>query len=71
MTVKTGSKVDLQIENKEGYGCIQAFTVPSFNYQQVIPIGQTAKFSFTAPDSPGEIPFMCSMGMYRGVIRVI
>lgn len=71
ITVKAGSKVTLNLVNKDGYGCIQAFTIPALNYQKIIPVGSGETVEFTAPDEPGEIAFMCSMGMYRGVINVI
>ena len=69
-TVKSGSKVTLHLVNKTGAGCVQTFTIPSLDIQKVIPVGSSDVVTFTAP-APGEIPFMCSMGMYRGVIKVI
>lgn len=71
VTVKAGSQVKLHLENREGYGCIQAFTIPELDYQRIIPVGGKDTITFDAPDTPGDIPFMCSMGMYRGVIHVI
>lgn len=71
ITVKRGSQITLNIVNKTGYGCIQAFTIPIFNIQKIIPPGTSQTIKFTAPDKAQEIVFMCSMGMYRGVIKVI
>lgn len=69
--VKAGSQVTLKLVNKSGYGCIQAFTIPQLNYQKVIPPGESDTIEFTAPSKPQDIAFMCGMGMFRGVIKVI
>jgi plastocyanin domain-containing protein len=69
--VKKGSQVSLHLKNSGGGGCIQAFTIPSLGIQKIVPIGSTETIRFTAPSQPGELTFMCSMGMYRGVINVI
>ena len=70
-TVKAGSQVKITLLNKDGYSCAQAFTVPSLNIRKIIPPGKTHFFTFTAPEKPGQIAFLCSMGMYRGTINVI
>ncbi len=70
LTVKSGSKVTLHLVNKTGAGCVQAFTIPSLGIQKVVPVGSSDVVTFTAP-APGPLQFMCSMGMYRGVISVI
>lgn len=71
LTVKAGSPVTLHFKNNGGGGCTQAFTIPSLGLQKVVPIGSTGTLTFDAPKNPGPIAFMCSMGMYRGVINVI
>ncbi|MBI4080223.1 MAG: sulfite exporter TauE/SafE family protein [Candidatus Levybacteria bacterium] len=71
LTVKAGSQVTLKLVNNGGGGCTQAFTIPKLGVQKVIPLGSSDTLAFTAPSEPGELPFMCSMGMYRGVIEVI
>ncbi len=71
LTVKAGSKVTLHLVNNGGVGCTQAFTIPKFGIQKIIPLGFSDTVQFTAPSQPGQIPFMCSMGMFRGVINVI
>ena len=70
-TVQAGSKVTLHLKNTGGGGCTQAFTIPSLGIQKVVPIGQSDTVTFTAPARPGPVAFMCSMGMYRGQMRVI
>ena len=69
--VKSGSTVTLHLVNKGAGGCIQAFTIPSLNIQKVVPSDKSDNLTFTAPSKPGQISFMCSMGMYPGTIDVI
>jgi heme/copper-type cytochrome/quinol oxidase subunit 2 len=71
ITVKAGSSVKIKIVNTNGTSCVQAFTIPSLGIQKVVPPGTSGEIDFTAPNSPTQIPFMCSMGMFRGVINVI
>lgn len=71
ISVKAGSEVTLKLVNNDGRGCAQAFTIPSYNIQTVVGVGQTDTVTFTAPKEKGEITFMCSMGMYQGKIKVI
>ncbi len=71
LTVKAGSTVTLHLKNTGGAGCTQAFTIPSLGVQKIVPLGSSDTVTFTAPNKTGQIAFMCSMGMYRGVINVI
>ncbi len=71
ISVKTGSKVTLHLQNVNGQSCIQAFTIPGLGIQKVVPVGTTGDITFTAPSKPQQLAFMCSMGMYRGVINVL
>lgn len=71
VTVKTGAKVKLTLVNNNGAGCIQAFTIPKLGIQKIVRIGSRDTIEFTAPNEPQQLSFMCSMGMYRGVINVI
>lgn len=71
ITVKAGLPVTINLKNTGGGGCTQAFTIPSLGIQKIVPIGSSDVVSFTAPKTPMQLPFMCSMGMYRGVINVI
>lgn len=70
-SVPAGSEVTVHLVNKDGAGCTQAFTIPSLNLQKVVKPNTTETVTFTAPDKPGKIAFMCSMGMYEGTIHVI
>jgi sulfite exporter TauE/SafE len=71
LTVKAGSTVKLHLKNTNGAGCVQAFTIPSLGVQKIVAVGNSDTVTFTAPKKPGPVAFMCSMGMYRGVINVI
>lgn len=68
--VKAGEPVNIKVTNTDGYGCQQAFVIPSLNYQKIIRPGTTENIQFTAPSQPTNLAFMCSMGMYRGTIVV-
>ncbi len=70
-SVNRGSHVTLNLINKNASGCIQAFTIPQLNIQKIVSVGKEEKLEFDAPGKPGEIAFMCSMGMYRGVMEVL
>jgi len=71
LTVKSGSQVTLNLVNRSGGGCTQAFTIPALGIQKIVPLGRSDVISFTAPNQPTQLAFMCGMGMYRGVINVI
>lgn len=71
ITVKAGQEINLSLVNKNGQGCIQAFTIPKLGIQKIIRVGSSDTISFTAPKEPGNLAFMCSMGMFRGTIKVI
>lgn len=70
-SVKAGSQVTLHMKNSGGGGCAAAFTIPSLGIQKVVGMNTTEDIVFTAPGQTGDLPFMCSMGMYRGTIKVI
>lgn len=71
ISVKAGSKVKLNLVNKEATGCIQAFTIPKLGIQKIVQTGTAETVEFTAPKEKGGMLFTCSMGMYRGVINVM
>lgn len=64
--IPKGQRISLTLKNEAGAGCIQAFTIPSFGLQEVVPVGETKMLTFFAPDKPGTLAFSCSMGMYGG-----
>lgn len=70
VNIKAGEQIKVNLVNKGGGGCAQAFTIPSLGIQRLVANGMTDTITFTAPKS-GNIPFMCSMGMFRGNFHVI
>lgn len=70
-TVKAGSEVTLNLVNRDGRGCIQAFTIPSLGVQEIVRTGTAKTIKITAPSEPGTLAFMCSMGMFQGKLTVI
>ncbi len=64
--IPKGEEITLTLTNTAGEGCVQAFTIPQLGLQEVVPVGQTTTLKFTAPETSGELPFSCSMGMYGG-----
>lgn len=68
--IKAGEPVTLNLVNESGYGCIQAFRIPSLGISKIVSVGDTQTITITAP-KPGPLAFMCSMGMFRGVLNVI
>jgi sulfite exporter TauE/SafE len=69
-TVKAGSEVKINLVNNDGYTCAQAFTIPSLKLQKIVAPNTMETITFTAPKQKGQLAFMCSMGMYRGIINV-
>lgn len=71
LSIKAGAKINLHIKNTGGQGCTQAFTIPSLGIEKIIPMGKSDTITFNAPKEKGGLMFMCSMGMYKGVMHVI
>jgi len=70
IVLKTNSDVTLTITNADIVTCAAAFTIPQYGIQTVIRPGTSETVRFRTPTKPTTIPFMCSMGMYRGIIIV-
>lgn len=70
-SIKSGALITLHIKNTGGRGCTQGFTIPGLGIQKTIPYGTSDTITFTAPAQKGPLAFMCSMGMYRGMMNVI
>ncbi len=71
ISLKAGSIVTLHLQNAEGRGCLQEFTIPRLGIQVLVPTLSSKTITFTAPQNKGPLPFMCSMGMFRGSFNVI
>ena len=70
-SIKSGAPITLHLKNTGGRGCTQGFTIPALGIQKTIPYGTSDTITFTAPAQKGALAFMCSMGMYRGMMNVI
>ncbi len=69
ITVKKGQPVKLIVDSEESYSCAASLVIPKAGIRKVLKPGENV-FEFT-PNQAGQIPFSCSMGMYRGVIEVV
>ncbi|MCL6096655.1 MAG: sulfite exporter TauE/SafE family protein [Patescibacteria group bacterium] len=70
-TVKAGTPVRMEIDVKEsGSGCMASIMIPRLvNQPQLLTAGQNITFNFT-PQTPGDYPITCAMGIPRGSIKV-
>lgn len=68
--VKKGEPVNLTLKTTDAFSCASAFRIPSLGIARNLTPNDTELITFT-PTQTGQIPFSCSMGMYRGVIEVI
>lgn len=69
ITIKAGVPVRWTVEGSLASGCTSIMTIPSLNISQALRKGENV-IEFTAPE-PGNLAFMCSMGMVRGTFHVI
>lgn len=63
-TVKAGAPVRWIIDAKAPFSCAASLVVPGYGINKQLQNGENI-IEFT-PKQAGEIPFSCSMGMYRG-----
>ncbi|MDP3973443.1 MAG: sulfite exporter TauE/SafE family protein [Candidatus Daviesbacteria bacterium] len=68
--VRQGKTVNLTLKSINAFSCALAFRIPSLGISKNLQPNDVQQISFV-PTQPGQIPFSCSMGMYRGVIEVI
>lgn len=68
--VKKGLPVKITLVSNNSYGCALAFRIPSLGITKNLKPTDTQIIEFTSKEI-GQIPFNCSMGMYRGIIDVI
>lgn len=69
IVVKAGRPVRLNFRREETASCSEMLVLPAFNKSVKLPTGETVAVEFT-PDQPGEFPFSCQMGMFRGRLIV-
>lgn len=70
LQIKAGLPTRLSLVSEGARGCIRAFTIPALGIERMLPETGTEVLELP-PAAPGTIDFMCSMGMYGGVIEVL
>lgn len=68
--LKKGIPVVLTLKTQNSYSCANAFTIPSMDIQKMLPPTGEETITFV-PEKSGQLPYTCSMGMYRGNFIVI
>ena len=68
LSIDAGKKIRWIITGKNPYSCSSQIMVPALGISRSLQSGENI-IEFVAPKS-GEIPFSCSMGMYRGRLVV-
>lgn len=69
IVVKAGRPVRLNFRREETASCSEMLLLPAFGKSVKLPTGENVAVEFT-PDKPGEYPFSCQMGMFRGRLIV-
>lgn len=69
LTVEKGRPVKWIINSKTAFSCAAALEMPKYGISKNLKKGENI-ITFT-PTQVGEIPFSCSMGMYRGKFIVV
>jgi len=70
VVVRPNVPTRLTLVTSDTKGCIRAFVIPSLGVERLLPATGSEVVELP-PAAPGQtIPFMCSMGMYTGVIQV-
>ncbi len=68
-TIKAGTPVRWEIDATNGGGCASVLVSRQLGIQKLLATDASNVIEFT-PKTAGEIPFSCSMGMYRGSFTV-
>lgn len=69
INVQRGKPVRLHFNRQESSLCSEMVIFDKINRSARLPEGETVTVEFT-PDTAGEIPFQCQMGMLRGKVIV-
>jgi sulfite exporter TauE/SafE/copper chaperone CopZ len=67
-TLKAGVPVRWEVDGTKAGGCGSVLVAPQLGVQKMLQSGINT-IAFTPP-RPGQIPFSCSMGMYRGYFTI-
>ncbi|NIQ57769.1 MAG: cupredoxin domain-containing protein [Gammaproteobacteria bacterium] len=69
IVAKAGRPVRLDFTRQESSMCSEMVVFDGIDRSAKLPEGETVSVEFT-PETPGEIPFQCQMGMLRGKVVV-
>ena len=67
--VERGRPVRMTFDRQEDNSCSEEIVVPAFGIRRFLPAFEQTAIEFT-PQTPGDVEFMCGMGMLRGTLRV-
>lgn len=70
IVVRPGVPTRLTLVTNGTRGCIRAFVIPSLGVERMLPATGSEVVDLPPAEAGSTIPFMCSMGMYTGVIEV-
>ncbi len=63
-----GATVKLNLTTSGTYSCARAFTIPALNLSKLLPASGTETLEIPPQEAGTRLQFVCSMGMYSGVI---
>lgn len=66
-TARSGAPLRLRLVTDETYACTREFTIPGLGIWQILPATGEVVLDLP-PQQPGELYFVCGMGMFGGVI---
>jgi sulfite exporter TauE/SafE len=66
---KAGEPITLAISSKNLYSCASAFVIPKLGIQKSLPANGTTTIDIPA-QTAGTLSYTCTMGMYRGSIKI-
>jgi hypothetical protein len=69
LQIRAGAKIRWIVDGTRASGCTRGIVIPSLGIQKILQPGENI-IEFTAPSTPGRLPFSCSMGMVRGAFNV-
>jgi sulfite exporter TauE/SafE len=69
LTAASGQPIRLRLMTDNTYGCARAFTIPSLGVSELLPETGVTLVNLPA-QAPGQIRFVCSMGMYGGILEI-
>lgn len=70
ITIEAGRPVRWEVDGTNASGCANVLISRKLGVQKILKSGVNI-IEFTAPTTPGQVGFSCSMGMYRGNFTVV